>query len=90
MQVGRQKLFDDKMKLIFTMLRLGILNRFFTASFNSQLPILLTMAVCAAHGATSTSRPLMETYIPSLGYVIMFLHHSAMLPMRISTSRLGA
>lgn len=62
---------------------------FFKATFNSQLPILLTMAACAAHGVTSTSRPLTGTSFTSLGSAITSLHPTANLPMRTSTSRLG-
>lgn len=71
------------------MLSLGILSHFLQLVLNSQIPTLLTMAVCAVHGATSTSRLLMETSSATLGSVIMFLHPIATLPMKSSTSKLG-
>jgi len=56
---------------------------------NPQLATPLTMAVCAAHGVTSTSRLLTETSFTSLESAITSLHPTANLLMRTSTSRLG-
>lgn len=63
--------------------------KFLWLILNPQLATPLTMAVCAAHGVTSTSRTSTGTSFISLGSAITSLHPTANLPMRISTSRLG-
>lgn len=63
--------------------------KFLLLILNPQLATPLTMAVCAAHGVTSTSKPLTGTSFTSLGSAITSLRPTANLPMRTSTSRLG-
>lgn len=63
--------------------------KFLLLVVNPQLETPLTMAVSAARGVTSTTRPLMGTSSTSLGSAITSLPPTANLPTRISTSRSG-